>query len=397
MNRVVVTGMGVVSALGCEIDTFSPNIMKGVSGVVKSEFNLCGKKVDMLCAPVKELEDKGKDRAHQIAQKAQEDSLKMSRILEYYKNGSRIGLFVGTATGCIPYYEDLYKRMILNQSFDLQEFGPVLLHPYHGIAQRLAEKLMFPPKKVITFNAACASSNLAVVHATQMIRFGILDCVIFVGAEVLSEFDLLGFSSLGILTSKAIRPFDAERDGIVLGEGAAALVLENYSLAKKRGADILAEIKGIGISNEAHKLATPDPEGKGATLCIQNALSDSGLSIGEIDYINAHGTGTVLNDQMETKAIKTVFKENAYKIPVSSSKSMLGHTRGASGAIEALICILAIQRQVIPPTINYEHRDSLCDLDYVPNEGKHADVSNVISNSFGFGGHCASIIISKYE
>jgi 3-oxoacyl-[acyl-carrier-protein] synthase II len=195
---------------------------------------------------------------------------------------------------------------------------------------------------------------------------------------------------------RASRPFDKDRDGFVMGEGSAVLVLEELEYAVQRGATILAEVLGYGATNDAYHISAPAENGAGAAACMRMALADAGLQIDQIDYINAHGTSTPLNDKSETAAIKTVFGEQAYRIPVSSTKSMTGHLLGASGAIEGLICVKALQDQVIPPTINYETPDPVCDLDYVPNQPRPASLRRVMSNSFGFGGHNASIILGAY-
>jgi 3-oxoacyl-[acyl-carrier-protein] synthase II len=196
---------------------------------------------------------------------------------------------------------------------------------------------------------------------------------------------------------RASRPFDKERDGFVMGEGAAILVLESLDYARERGAQVLGEITGYGSTNDAFHISAPAENGAGAAICMQNALDDAGMSEKNIGYINAHGTSTLLNDKSETAAIKTVFSERAYSIPVSSTKSMTGHLLGAAGALEAVICVKVLQDGVLPPTINYENPDPECDLDYVPNRARPAIVQNIISNSFGFGGHNASIIVSRYN
>jgi len=196
---------------------------------------------------------------------------------------------------------------------------------------------------------------------------------------------------------RASRPFDFYRDGFVMGEGAAVLVLEELEFAKRRGATILAEISGYGQTNDAYHVSAPAENGYGAVLCMRQALQNANLSVNQIDYINAHGTSTPLNDKSETAAIKTVFGKKAYQVPISSTKSMTGHLLGASGALEAVICVLVLEHQFIPPTINYETPDPECDLDYVPNQGRAATVRHILSNSFGFGGHNASIILSQFQ
>jgi 3-oxoacyl-[acyl-carrier-protein] synthase II len=212
---------------------------------------------------------------------------------------------------------------------------------------------------------------------------------------------MAGLSNMGALSTRnddpqrASRPFDLNRDGFVMGEGAAVMVLEELEFAQARGAQILAEISGYGATNDAFHISAPAENGAGAALCMEAALNNAGMEINDIDYINAHGTSTFLNDRSETAAIKTVFGDRAYQMPVSSTKSMTGHLLGASGAVEAVICVKALQDEIVPPTINYENPDPECDLDYVPNQARSVKIRNIMSNSFGFGGHNATIIFSR--
>ncbi|WP_342481084.1 beta-ketoacyl-[acyl-carrier-protein] synthase family protein [Paenibacillus sp. FSL L8-0340] len=390
MGRAVVSGLGVVSALGNDADTFFSRLAQGVSGVTEKSISILGETKTILCAATDSNPLEEPLKAFKLAESVLQDALKMSHLLDSYKNGERVGLFIGTATGIIPVLEG--ERGLICHTNRLKDKS---LKPYNGIAEYLTGKLPFKPMFVTTFTSACASSTIALIEAAKMIRKEMLDCVIVIGTEALSSYDFLGFESLGIISKTNIKPFDDDRDGIVLGEGAAAIIIENEESVKKRKIPYLVEIAGGGISNDAYRLATPDPEGTGAAKCMNAALQQSNLSYGAIDYINAHGTGTKLNDRMETKAIKQVFKENSKEIPISSSKSMLGHTRGASGALEGLISILSIVNEFIPPTINYNTPDKECDLDYVPNIGRAAPIQHVMSNSFGFGGHNSSVIFSK--
>lgn len=257
-----------------------------------------------------------------------------------------------------------------------------------------------PNMAVVT---ACATGTNAVGEASEIIRRGQADVVLAGGTE--AALIPVAMAALGVMTALstrnddpqgASRPFDRDRDGFVMGEGSAVLVLESLEHAIARQAPILAEISGYGSTSDAYHITAPSENGDGAALCMQNALEYAGFSIDQIDYINAHGTSTQLNDKSETAAIKTVFGELAYQIPLSSTKSMTGHLLGASGALEALICVKILESQLLPPTINYENPDPDCDLDYVPNTPRQATVRNIMSNSFGFGGHNASIIISQY-
>jgi 3-oxoacyl-[acyl-carrier-protein] synthase II len=257
-----------------------------------------------------------------------------------------------------------------------------------------------PNMAVVT---ACATGTNAVGEAAESIRRGQADVILAGGAE--AAVIPLAISALGVMTAlssrnddpqHASRPFDRDRDGFVIGEGAAVLVLESLEHALARGATILAEVNGYGSTNDAYHITAPTENGDGAALCMQNALANAGFETDKIDYINAHGTSTMLNDKSETNAIKFVFGELGYQIPISSTKSMTGHLLGASGAVEALICVKVLEEQILPPTINYENPDPDCDLDYVPNTARRADVTHIMSNSFGFGGHNATIIISQY-
>jgi 3-oxoacyl-[acyl-carrier-protein] synthase II len=252
--------------------------------------------------------------------------------------------------------------------------------------------------------AACASGSNSIGEATETIRRGSADVILSGGSEaVIVPIAMAGLSVMNALSTRndeperASRPFDKGRDGFVMGEGAAILVLESLEHAHARGAQVLGEISGYGTSNDAFHISAPSENGVGAAICMQSALDDAGLSGSDIGYINAHGTSTQLNDKSETAAIKTVFGKLAYNIPASSTKSMTGHLLGAAGALEAVICVKTLQDGILPPTINYETPDPECDLDYVPNQARKATVQNILSNSFGFGGHNASIILSRYN
>ena len=257
-----------------------------------------------------------------------------------------------------------------------------------------------PNMAVVT---ACATGTNAIGEAVEIIRRDAADVMIAGGSEAaIIPIAVAGLIVMGALSrrndhpERASRPFDLDRDGFVIGEGSAVVMLEELEHAMSRDASILAEVSGYGTTNDAFHISAPAENGEGAARCMQMCIKDAGLSIYDIDYINAHGTSTTLNDKSETAAIKTVFGEKAFSVPVSSTKSMTGHLLGASGAVEAVLCVKAIQEGVLPPTINYETPDPECDLDYVPNVPRNLDVNHIMSNSFGFGGHNASIIISKY-
>jgi 3-oxoacyl-[acyl-carrier-protein] synthase II len=251
---------------------------------------------------------------------------------------------------------------------------------------------------------ACASGNNAIGDAMETIRRGAADAMIAGGAEAsLLPLAMAGMNVMGALSTRnedpetASRPFDKTRDGFVMGEGAGMLIIESLESAQARGANILCELTGYGTTDDAHHISAPAENGAGAALSMKLALEDAGLTIDDVDYINAHGTSTPLNDKSETAAIKSVFGEQAYSVPISSTKSMTGHLLGASGAVEAVACVLAIRKGIIPATVHYQTPDPECDLDYVPNEARPATLENVMSNSFGFGGHNATLVFSRFN
>jgi len=314
----------------------------------------------------------------------------------------RIGVVIGTGIGGIS--------TLFEQTLVFLERGPSRVSPFlvpmmlpDTAAGMVAINLGVrgPNMAVVT---ACATGTNAVGEGTEVIRRGQADAMLVGGSE--ASIIPIAMAGLGVMTAlstrndepqRASRPFDLNRDGFVMGEGSAMLILEALEHAQARGAKILAEVNGYGSTNDAFHISAPAENGAGAALCMSMALSDAGMDLNDIDYINAHGTSTLLNDKSETAAIKTVFGKQAYKIPVSSTKSMTGHLLGASGALEAVICVQVLNKGILPPTINYETPDPECDLDYVPNTARKARVKNVMSNSFGFGGHNATIILSRYE
>jgi len=250
---------------------------------------------------------------------------------------------------------------------------------------------------------ACASGNNAIGDALETIRRGAADVMIAGGAEAsLLPLAMAGMNVMGALSTRnedpetASRPFDKTRDGFVMGEGAGILILEELEYARARGATILCELTGYGTTDDAHHISAPAENGAGAAMSMKLAVEDAGIGIADVSYINAHGTSTPLNDKSETAAIKTVFGEQAYNVPISSTKSMTGHLLGATGAVEAVACIMALRESVIPPTIHYQAPDPECDLDYVPNQARKAELKHAMSNSFGFGGHNATIVLSKF-
>jgi len=250
---------------------------------------------------------------------------------------------------------------------------------------------------------ACATGNNSIGDAAEMIRRGAADVMIAGSSEsAMSPITFAGMGAMGAISTRndeperASRPFDAERDGFIIGEGAGVLILESLEHAQGRDAHILAEVSGYGVTNDAFHISAPSENGEGSALCMQMALEDAGLAPQSIGYINAHGTSTELNDKNETAAIKTIFGKQAYQVPVSSTKSMTGHMMGAAGSVEAVFCVQTLRSDMLPPTINYENPDPECDLDYVPNQARAARVEHIMSNSFGFGGHNATLIFSRF-
>ncbi len=410
-NRVVITGMGCISPVGNDIDAAWGNILNGKSGIgLVTHFDTTEYKTK-IAAEVRGFDGEGQfgrrearrmDVVSQFALAAAIQAVENSGLKIDDSNRNRIGAVIGTGIGGIG---TLFENMetLLTQ-------GPNRVSPF--LVPRM---LPDTPGGMIAIHLGIQAINLAVVtacatgtnalgEAAEMILRGQADIMLAGGTEAaIVPIAMAGMIVMGALSTrnddpmKASRPFDAQRDGFVMGEGAAVLVLEALDHAKKRGAHILAEISGYGATNDAYHISAPAENGSGAALCMQSALDRAGLDSGDIGHINAHGTSTILNDKSETAAIHTVFGEHAKNIPISSTKSMTGHLMGAAGALEAAFCVKTLADEILPPTINYEFPDPECDLDYVPNQARPARVDHIMSNSFGFGGHNAVIIISRYD
>jgi 3-oxoacyl-[acyl-carrier-protein] synthase II len=313
-----------------------------------------------------------------------------------------VGVLIGSGIGGIT---TLYNNILV-----FLEHGPNRVSPF-TVPMMLPDSpsglvairygIRGPNMAIVT---ACATGTNSIGEAAEMIRRGAADAMLAGSSEAaISPITFAGMGIMGAISTRndeperASRPFDAERDGFIIGEGAGTVVLESLEFAQARGAKILAEVTGYGVTNDAFHISAPSENGEGSALCMQIALDDAGLAPKDIGYINAHGTSTELNDKNETAAIKTIFGEQAYKIPVSSTKSMTGHLMGGAGSIEAVFCVQTLQTDTLPPTINYENPDPNCDLDYVPNHPRPARVDHIMSNSFGFGGHNATLILSRYS
>ncbi|EJW14489.1 beta-ketoacyl-ACP synthase II [Paenibacillus alvei] len=409
-HRVVVTGMGVVTALGSEIETFWNNLLEGKSGVSRIEAFDVTDYPTQIAASVKDFnpedfmdkkETRRMDRFVQFAVAASKNALEDAKLdVREQTNPDRVGVIVGSGIGGLGTWED--------QHTVLMEKGVKRVSPFF-IPMMIAN--MASGQVSITVGArgpntaavsACATGTHSIGDAYKIIQRGDADVMICGGAEAtIRPIGMAGFCAMRAMSTRndeperASRPFDVDRDGFVMGEGAGVLVLESLEHALARGAHIYAEVAGYGMSGDAHHMTEPDPTG--AALCMTRALADGELSPEQIDYINAHGTSTPVGDRSETKAIKSALGDHAYKTAVSSTKSMTGHLLGAAGGVEAVICSLVLQNGMIPPTINLDNQDPECDLDYVPNVARKADVQVAMSNSFGFGGHNATIVLKKYE
>jgi len=409
-NRVVVTGIGIISPLGLEVPSTWEGLISGRSGVdyitqfdaesFDTKFAAEVKNFD----PAQYLDRKGvrrMERFVQFAAVAALQAVEQAHLTIDATNADEIGVIIGAGFGGLD--------ILLDQFRVLNEKGPDRVSPLL-IPMMIAD--MAPGQVAILLGAkgpnfcitsSCASGADAIGVSLEMIRRGDAQAMITGGTEAqIIPITIAGFGAARAISTrndepqKASRPFDAERDGFVIGEGSAILILEDLSFATKRGAPILAEIVSYGATADAYHITQPAEGGEGGVRAMRIALKKAGLEPGEIDYINAHGTSTPLNDKHETMALKTTFGNDAYRIPVSSSKSMVGHLLGAAGAIEAAICVLVIEHGIIPPTINLTHPDPECDLDYVPNVARQAKVDKALTNSFGFGGHNSTLIFRRY-
>jgi 3-oxoacyl-[acyl-carrier-protein] synthase II len=409
-NRVVITGLGVISPVGNNVEEFWKNLLNGVSGIDYIKAFDATEFPTRIAAEVHNFNPeeyldkkdvKRTDRFVQFAVAASTLALKNSGLNMDEEDADRIGVYIGSGIGGLATFEEQHRV--------LMEKGPRRVSPFF-IPMMISN--MASGQVSISIGAkgpnsaavsACATGTNSIGDAFKIIQRGEADVMFAGGAEAtIRPMALAGFCSAKAMSTnndepkKASRPFDLNRDGFVMGEGSGIVVLESLEHAKNRGANILAEVVGYGMSGDAHHVTMPAPEGEGAARCMRMAIRDAGLKPEDIDYINAHGTSTGPNDKYETMAIKTVFGESAYKVPISSTKSMTGHLLGAAGAVEAIACTLAIRDQIIPPTINYETPDPECDLDYVPNEARKAKIDVTMSNSLGFGGHNATIVIRKF-
>ncbi len=410
VDRVVVTGMGCLSPLGNDLDSTWNALLQGTSGVDTITLFDPSDFKTQIAAEVKGFDAKKvlgvrlarrTDRFTQLALVAAEQALKHSGLQVTDHNRDRIGVIFGSGVGGIGAVLDGSEKYLTKGPRRVSPFMVPMMLPDTAPGQTAIEFGLRGPNMSIA--TACASSANAIGEAAENIKRGSADVVLTGGSEAaIVQIALAGFNVMDAISKRnddpqsASRPFDLDRDGFIMGEGAAVLVLESFEHASARGATILGELVGYAATNDAFHISAPADNGEGAARCMRLALEDARIAPERIGYINAHGTSTKLNDSSETAAIKTVFGATAYDIPISSTKSMTGHLLGASGALEALFCLNAIQESTLPPTTNYETPDPECDLDYVPNNARSRTLEYVMSNSFGFGGHNASLIFRKY-
>jgi 3-oxoacyl-[acyl-carrier-protein] synthase II len=410
-RRVVVTGMGAITPLGNNVASTWQALKNGQSGIARiSRFDTSDLQTQF-AGEVRDFdpherfgrkEARRMDRVTHFAMEVCSQAIVDSGLLENGTNRDRIGVVVSSAVGGINTLLEQYEAYRSRGPRRVNPFFiPMMLSDTSAAQVAIEYGLRGPNMSIIT---ACATGTNAIGEAFEMVARGAADAMVTGGSEAgLHPLTIAGFNVMGALSTYnedpagACRPFDANRTGFVVSEGAAVLVIEILEHALARGASIYAEVVGYGTSADANHMAAPLESGKGAQLAMQNALDRAGLTAESIDYLNAHGTATLLNDTTETRAVKNLMGEHAYNVAVSSTKSMTGHLLGGAGALEALICTKVLTDGIIPPTINYETPDPDCDLDYVPNEARQATVQTAMSNSFGFGGHNACLILRRYS
>ncbi|MDX1377806.1 MAG: beta-ketoacyl-ACP synthase II [Anaerolineales bacterium] len=410
MDKVVITGMGTVNPLGLTVEESWKNAVNGVSGVGPiTLFDSSPLNVNF-AAEVKNFEPENymdvkearrRDRFEQLGTAAAKDAIADAGLEITEENSGRIGVLVSSAIGGI---KSLSDAVITNHTEGPRRVSPFLipmLMPNGASGMIAIDHHITGP--CFSVASACASGIDGIGTAFLMLRAGMIDAAVTGAAEMticslgVAAFDRVGAMSRRDDYSKTPQPFDLNRDGLVMGEGAAVLIMERESHARKRGANIIAELAGYGATADAFHVTAPHENGAGGASAMAMALASAQANVDELGYINAHGTGTALNDQSETRAVKAAFGEKAYQIPISSTKSMTGHMMGATGALETIFCVQAIREGVLPPTIHYETPDPECDLDYIPNEAREKKISLAISNAFGFGGHNAVAAVRNYS
>ncbi|SFA77262.1 beta-ketoacyl-ACP synthase II [Clostridium frigidicarnis] len=410
MNRVVITSMGAITPIGTNVDTFWEANKQGTNGIEKiTAFDTSDFKVK-LAGEIKDYsvekfldkrEAKRYDRFCQFAMIATEEAINNSKLDLGNIDKDRFGVAVGSGIGGFNTLEKEHKNLIEKGPRRVSPlFIPMMIGNIAGgnIAVKYGAK-----GSVLNIVTACATGTHSIGEAYRMIKHGYMDLMIAGGCEAsITPLSLAGFTSLTALSTsedvnKASIPFNKNRSGFVMGEGSGVLLLESLEHAKKRGATILGEIVGYGSTCDAYHMTSPHPNGEGSKKAMKLAINEAGIENKDLGYINAHGTGTPYNDKFETLAIKGALEEEAYNIPISSTKSMTGHLLGAAGAVESIVCIKALQEGFIPPTINLDEKDEDCDLNYVPNVGIKREIKYAMSNSLGFGGHNATLLFKKWE
>ncbi len=412
-DRIVITGMGTVNPLGLNVTGTWNSLVEGVSGVAPiTLFDSRAANLQVhIAAEVKGFkpeefmdakEARRRDRFEQFAVASAKEALAQSGLVVTEKNAGRIGVMISSAIGGL---HSLQEAILTNHKEGPKRVSPFLipmLMANGGAGMVAIEYGIKGP--CFSVASACASGSDGIGTALMMLRTGMIDAALAGAAETtITTTGVAAFDRVGAMSRRnddypmTPQPFDKNRDGLVMGEGGAVLVLERESDAKARGANILAELAGYGATADAYHVTAPHEHGAGGSAAMLMALSSAKANIEDVGYINAHGTGTLLNDQAETRAIKSAFGELAYKLPISSTKSMTGHMMGATGALEAIFCVQAIREGILPPTIHYETPDPECDLDYIPNKAREAKIDLAISNAFGFGGHNAVLAIRKYS
>ncbi|MDF1796335.1 MAG: beta-ketoacyl-ACP synthase II [Coxiellaceae bacterium] len=409
-RRVVITGLGAVTPLGNDVESTWQAMLAGKSGAapITERFDTEGLSTTF-ASMIKDFdpslsltpkEVRKTDLFVQYGAEVARQALSDSGIEITEENCHRCGTAFGAGIGGLLWIEDNHEKMVQKSPNRVSPFfiPGAIINMSAGIIS-MKNMLKGPIVSAVT---ACATGVHNIGLAARMIAYGDADVMLTGGAEVLnSKLTISGFAACRALSkrndepTKASRPWDKDRDGFVCGEGAAAVVLEEYEHAKARGAHIYAELAGFGMSSDAYHMTLPDPDATGAIACMRTAIADGGISADQVDYVNAHGTSTGAGDVAETKAVKKLFGDHAYKMPMSSTKSMTGHTLGAAGAIETVACVLALRDQVVPPTINLDNPDENCDLDYVPHTKREMPLEYVLNNSFGFGGANACLLLKR--
>jgi len=424
-RRVVITGVGCVTPMGNDVKTVWSRLLKGESGVGPTTLFDASNFPTRISAEVRgfdvssvgENAEKWRHRGRhtRFAVGAAKQAVTDSGLADSRLDPTRFGIYLGSGEGQqdFDHFTQMMVAAIEGSTLDYAKFTKIGMEILDPLSELEQEPNMPSGHLAALFNAqgpnvncltACAASSQAVGEAAELIRRGDVDVMLSGGAHsMIHPFGVTGFNLLTALSTsndeptKASRPFDKDRDGFVIGEGSGMLVLEELEHAKARGAHIYGELTGFGTTADAFRITDTHPEGRGAATCLKMALDDAGVNLEDVHYINAHGTSTDVNDRVETLAIKKVFGERAYKTPVSSTKSMMGHLIAAAGATELIVCLMAIRDNVLPPTINYETPDPNCDLDYIPNVAREARCDVAVSNSFGFGGQNITLVVSRFK